>query len=45
METFIGFTRNLTTEDYHCAVIKIDKANLREGPETNYSPGILEPEG
>ncbi len=29
--------KNLTTEDYHCAVIKIEKANLREGPGTNYS--------
>ena len=29
--------KNLTTEDYQCAVIKIDKANLREGPGTNYS--------
>lgn len=29
--------KKLTTEDYHCAVIKIDKANLREGPGTNFS--------
>ena len=34
---------NLITSDYLCAVIKVDKANLRTGPGTEYKPHSLYP--
>ncbi len=34
---------NLVTEKFRCAVVKVDKANVRSGPGTNYSETALSP--
>ena len=33
----------LVTDEYRCAVVKIKKANVRNGPGTNYKLNILSP--
>lgn len=35
--------RKLVTEQFKCAVVKVDKANIRKGPETNAEKSALSP--
>jgi len=35
--------RKLVTEKFQCAVVKVDKANIRSGPGTKYSKNALSP--
>ncbi len=35
--------RKLVTEKFRCAVVKVDKANVRSGPGTRYSKNALSP--
>ncbi len=35
--------RKLVTERFKCAVVKVDKANIRSGPGTSYSNNALSP--
>jgi len=35
--------RKLVTDKFKCAVVKVDKANVRSGPGTNYEKNILSP--
>jgi len=35
--------RKLATESFKCAVVKVDKANIRSGPGTGYSKSGLSP--
>lgn len=35
--------RKLVTDKFRCAVVKVEKANIRTGPGTNYSKNALSP--
>ncbi len=35
--------RKLVTDKFRCAVVKVEKANIRNGPGTNYSKNALSP--
>jgi len=35
--------RKLVTEKFKCAVVKVDKANIRSGPGTNYDKSAISP--
>ena len=35
--------RKLVTEDFKCAVVKVDKANIRSGPGQNHEKSALSP--
>lgn len=35
--------RKLLTDKYNCAVVKVDKANIRTGPGTQYSEAVMVP--
>ena len=35
--------KKLVTAKYNCAVVKVEKANIRTGPGTNYSKNALSP--